>query len=57
MTETVLTARPAARGRSLTDDAIARLLKNLAKTETNAELLLRGLRPDLTRSSPAITRF
>ena len=40
MTETVLTARPAARGRSLTDDAIARLLANRAATASLVVLVL-----------------
>ena len=40
MTETFLTARPAARGRSLTDDAIARLLANRAATASLVVLVL-----------------
>ena len=40
MTETVLTARPAAHGRSLTDDAIARLLANRAATASLVVLVL-----------------
>ena len=40
MSETVLTGRPAARGRSLTDDAIARLLANRAATASLAVLAL-----------------
>ena len=40
MTETVLTGRPAARGRSLTDDAIARLLANRAATASLVVLVL-----------------
>lgn len=40
MSETVLTARPAARGRSLTDDAIARLLANRAATASLVVLVL-----------------
>lgn len=40
MSETVLSARPAARGRSLTDDAIARLLANRAATASLAVLAL-----------------
>jgi oligopeptide transport system permease protein len=40
MTQTVLTARPAARGRSLTDDAIARLLANRAATASLVVLVL-----------------
>ncbi|MEI7572045.1 MAG: ABC transporter permease subunit [Phenylobacterium sp.] len=40
MSETVLTSRPAARGRSLTDDAIARLLANRAATASLVVLVL-----------------
>ena len=40
MSETVLTGRPAARGRSLTDDAIARLLANRAATASLVVLVL-----------------
>jgi len=40
MSETVLSARPVARGRSLTDDAIARLLANRAATASLAVLAL-----------------
>jgi len=40
MSGTVLTTRPAARGRSLTDDAIARLLANRAATASLAVLVL-----------------
>ena len=40
MSETVLSARPVARGRSLTDDAIARLLANRAATVSLAVLAL-----------------
>jgi oligopeptide transport system permease protein len=40
MSETVLTTRTAARGRSLTDDAIARLLANRAATASLAVLAL-----------------
>jgi oligopeptide transport system permease protein len=40
MSETVLTAHPAARGRSLTDDAIARLLANRAATASLVVLVL-----------------
>ena len=40
MSETVLTGRPAARGRSLTDDAIARLLANRAATARLVVLVL-----------------
>jgi oligopeptide transport system permease protein len=40
MSETVLTTRPAARGRSLTDDAIARLLANRAATASLVVLVL-----------------
>jgi oligopeptide transport system permease protein len=40
MSETLLTTRPAARGRSLTDDAIARLLANRAATASLVVLVL-----------------
>jgi oligopeptide transport system permease protein len=40
MSETVLTGRPAARGRSLTDDAIDRLLANRAATASLVVLVL-----------------
>ena len=40
MSETVLTGRPGARGRSLTDDAIARLLANRAATASLVVLVL-----------------
>ena len=40
MTETVLASRPAARGRSLTDDALARLIANRAATASLAVLVL-----------------
>jgi oligopeptide transport system permease protein len=52
MSETVLTGRPAARGRSLTDDAIARLLANRAAT---ASLVVLALLTLFALLGPALT--